>query len=374
MRIAINHTRWSTGGGVERFLHLLAEHLVSKGHEVHFYASRQDAEIPPGVLYHSVPRVRGFRTWRVLGFALLSRRLLAREHYDVVLGTGKTIHQDVVRDGSGSRKAYDDAMERPLLSRLSPGRLAQLWIDRRKYSPGAYRAIVAISGFVRDQIVRDYGVPAESVTVIHNGADTVRFSPEKRRRLRTEVRAELGIAPADEVALLVASNLERKGAGTLLHALTRTPRPRLVVVGDDGTIERYRHLARELDVAGRALFLGRRTDVDRLHAAADVFALPSRFDAIANATLEALASGLPVVVSRQDGIAEIVEPAGCGIVVQDPRDAGEVARALTTLGDPGRREAMGRAARRAAEEISVERQMDRYVELFERVARQGAPR
>jgi UDP-glucose:(heptosyl)LPS alpha-1,3-glucosyltransferase len=147
-----------------------------------------------------------------------------------------------------------------------------------------------------------------------------------------------------------------------------------VVVGDDGTIERYRHLARELDVAGRALFLGRRTDVDRLHAAADVFALPSRFDAIANATLEALASGLPVVVSRQDGIAEIVEPAGCGIVVQDPRDAGEVARALTTLGDPGRREAMGRAARRAAEEISVERQMDRYVELFERVARQGAPR
>jgi UDP-glucose:(heptosyl)LPS alpha-1,3-glucosyltransferase len=107
-------------------------------------------------------------------------------------------------------------------------------------------------------------------------------------------------------------------------------------------------MARELGIAGRVRFAGHAKDPEAYYAAADVFVLPTFFDPFANATLEAMASGLPVITSRSNGASEILTPGADGLVVDDLREAAGLARAIGDLTDPTRREAMGRAARETA--------------------------
>lgn len=368
MKIALNHTRYDRHGGVERFLCHLANYLVARGHEVHFFGAQSGEGRNEEVVFHRVPRIGGTRTLRVLSFAYFSAQMLRKEKFDIIQGNGKTYFQDVYRDGSGSRAAYDEAQGRSPLARWSPGRRAQLWIDRRKYRPENYEAVIAISEVVKSQVVRDYGVPPEEIRVIHNGADIRRFSAENRRSQRKGIRRELEISEEATVVLLVASDLERKGAEVLIRALVRVPELILVIAGDEVRTPRFRELAKSLGVGSRVRFLGRRTDVERVHGVADVFALLSRFDAIANAALEAMASGLPVLVSEKDGACELVRPGENGFVVADPTDVPGVASNLERLlRDRDERERMGCVARETAESISLERQLGRYVELYEQV-------
>ena len=93
--------------------------------------------------------------------------------------------------------------------------------------------------------------------------------------------------------------------------------------------------------------LGRRTDVAHLYAAADAFILPTLYDPFPNATLEAMASGIPVIVSRVAGVAEIID--GDSLVVEEPWNIEELAGAVPRkLEDPAVRKPMGEAARAKA--------------------------
>jgi UDP-glucose:(heptosyl)LPS alpha-1,3-glucosyltransferase len=89
-------------------------------------------------------------------------------------------------------------------------------------------------------------------------------------------------------------------------------------------------------------------DPETYYRAADVFALPTHYDPFANATLEAMASGLPVITTRLNGVAEIIRPGVDGLLVDRPDEVEELAKALLVLTDRTTREVMGRAARATA--------------------------
>jgi UDP-glucose:(heptosyl)LPS alpha-1,3-glucosyltransferase len=93
-------------------------------------------------------------------------------------------------------------------------------------------------------------------------------------------------------------------------------------------------------------FLGPRSDVESVYAAADALILPTRYDAFANATLEAAASGLPVLTSGTNGASALLAPGA--IVVEDPEDVAGFAAGLDELGDPARRSELARAGRDVA--------------------------
>jgi glycosyltransferase involved in cell wall biosynthesis len=119
-------------------------------------------------------------------------------------------------------------------------------------------------------------------------------------------------------------------------------------------------------VASRVRFLGPRADPEALLAAADALLLPTRFDAFANASLEAAASGIPVVTSAANGAAEVLGHAA--LVVADPGDVAGFARALDVLSDPAARASRGASARRAAERRGWPAFVAALRELHERVA------
>jgi UDP-glucose:(heptosyl)LPS alpha-1,3-glucosyltransferase len=141
----------------------------------------------------------------------------------------------------------------------------------------------------------------------------------------------------------------------------------LLVVGSDARIGSYQ--ARGAAIAPeRIIFAGRQDDIENYYAAADLVALPALQEAFGNVVLEALASGVPVLVSSAVGAAEVLAGSVAGSVVDRPNDAVELSSKLLALlrraGDP----ALGQAARKIAEDYSWQRHFERLDELLLRAS------
>jgi UDP-glucose:(heptosyl)LPS alpha-1,3-glucosyltransferase len=279
----------------------------------------------------------------------------------------RTRHQDLFRAGGGS---HADFMERSwsgaaLRARrlLAPRHRVLLRIEEQVFAD-ATQHVQCNSRMVRDAIRRRYGLPEARCSVLYNGVDLARFDPARRREDGARLRASLGAADAP-VWLFVGSGFRRKGLDTALAALAKSPGV-LWIAGADGT-RAWRERARAFGVAERVRWLGLRDDVEMLLAAADALLLPTRYDAFANACLEAAAAARPVVTSAANGAAEILD--GAGAVVADPEDAGAFAAALAVLADPAERRQRGEAARAVAERFTWEAHVAALRALYARIAR-----
>lgn len=200
---------------------------------------------------------------------------------------------------------------------------------------------VANSALVARELRAHLNLPESRIRVIENGVDLARFRPPSPDE-RTAARNALGIAPDAPLVAFVGSGFERKGAFVLAEALKR-PEARgihAVIAGADRTLDRLRREAASTPLAGRVTVLGGVSDVHPVLAAADLLALPSLYDPMPNAALEALAAGLPVLVTPDTGIADAVGETGAGLVVS--RDPDDVAAALARI--LGARGAMAAAA------------------------------
>ncbi len=217
---------------------------------------------------------------------------------------------------------------------------------------------------VQAEIHERFGLPLARLPVIYNAIDPAVFHPGLARD-RATVRARHGI-PADAcVFLLVGSAYARKGVARALEALAAVPAPaHLLVVGRDRHPARYVALARRHGVAGRVTFAGAQTDPKPYYGAADAFVLPTLYDALSNAVLEALACGLPVVTSDRCGAGELVVAHGAGTVCA-ARDIGALAAAMTGLLDAGVRARAGANALAAMRPLTPAAMGARLTALYE---------
>jgi len=370
MRLAFMHRRLA-GGGTEGDLRRMTAGLAARGHEVHVFCARADPA-PPGVTVRRVPTVRAGRVARLVSFGLAAPSAVARERWDVVVGFGRTVRQDVVRVGGGTHRSYLATMEAAGLRRRGRGpyHRAILWLERRMFAPDGHRAVLAVSRLAADEVARDYGVAAARIRVIYNGVDLERFSPAHRTTLGAATRAALAIPPEARVCVAVGTGFRRKGFDLLLD-LWRTAPPAggvLVLVGDDERLAAWRRAATAAELGGRVRVTGPRDDVPALLAAADAACVPSRQEAFGNVVLEACAAGVPVVTSRRAGAAELLRDPLSSLVVDDPSDLGALGDALgRALGSHG--PALGRAAREQAVGWSWDRHVEQVEAMLVEVAR-----
>ncbi len=219
-------------------------------------------------------------------------------------------------------------------------------------------AVVAVSEMVRRELI-EIGVPEEKLSVIVNGVDPVEFAPGPADR-----RA-LGL-PDDVPLCLFVGDIRSpiKNLDVVLRALTRAPSVHLAVAGATrGSV--YPAMAAALDLTDRVHFLDFRRDIPALMRAADFFALPSRRDSCPLVLLEALASGLPAIVTDRVGTCDLVGDRA-GFVVTDPDDDLAVANALTILAtDAERYQAMCVEARAVALQHSWNEMAAAYATVIE---------
>ena len=364
MRIALVIERFDPrGGGVESVAWQVAHGLARAGDDVTVVA--REAAASPAVRVERVAIATAWQPWRVLAFSRAAARRAPRDRFDVVHSFSRTLHQDLFRAGGGSHADYLERRHGAIgrsLRKLSPRHRVLLGIEARVFADPS-QTLHCNSMLVRDEIARRYGVPDERLVVLYNGVDLTRFHPSRRADAKP-LRAALA-GTDDPLWLFVGTGFERKGLDTALRALAAT-RGVLAVAGRDDPA-RWRARARAIGVADRVRWLGARGDVEQLCAAADALLLPTRYDAFANACLEAAAAGLPVVTSRSNGAAEILGDGGIAIGRAD--DVAGFAAALTSLADPAARERRGAAARAVAERFSWEAHVAQLRALYARIAR-----
>ena len=247
-------------------------------------------------------------------------------------------------------------------ARYPGARTIERWLHPR------VSVFVANSGAVARQMIDEEGVPAERVALIRNGID---LAPFDRPFDRAEARAKLSI-PSDALVMIMVANLHAyKGHGDLLHALSGMtphlgPEWTLLLAGrDDGVGSSLEAQARELGIAQNVRFLGQRSDVPHLLRLADMAIHCSYEEGSSNAVLEAMAAGLPLVVTNAGGNAEAVLEGINGLVVPT-RDPEALARAiLRIVQDRDLASRFGNASRKRVEaEFSLERCLDKYERLY----------
>jgi glycosyltransferase involved in cell wall biosynthesis len=213
-------------------------------------------------------------------------------------------------------------------------------------------AITCVSQFLADLAQRTE--PNLAYEVIRNGVDCERFQPGRR--------------PEKIAFLFVGRLIGRKGLDDLLHAFRRVagdlPEAKLQIVG--GGPDRERLTASFADMHSRVSFHGpaEAGALPEIYRSASVFIMPSIEEAMSNATLEAMASGLPIITTRT-GVAEVID--GNGIVV-DKRNPGEIAAAMRRYAsDPALIEQHGRRSRQIAETMSWGAVARAYRAVYDRI-------
>jgi glycosyltransferase involved in cell wall biosynthesis len=250
--------------------------------------------------------------------------------------------------------------------RVSPVRRAvnRLVLDRLADS------VTACCHFSAEGLARVDGFAGGRIETIENGIDVEKYASHESK---SSAQKRLGLDPTRTYIIHVARHHPVKDQPTLLRAFAliaaEYPTVDLVLVGSGPLREELEHLVIDLRIMDRVNFLGIRPDIPELMHAADVFALPSLSEAASLTLLEAMASGLPAVVTAVGGNPEIVRHEREGLLF--PRgDAAACAAAFRRLlSDSSFAERLGAAGReRAVEKYQLSRTVEQYYRLYCRLA------
>ena len=390
MKLAITLLKYNPDGGYERQAAALAEGLAARGDEVTIFSHTWKEQVSDRIRFEKVP-VLNWTPWlRVLSFALMSRRYLRRHEgeFDLVIAFDRTLVMDIYRAGNACHREWIDFRKKHLgpSSRLSiavnPLHPVMNWIEKQIFGRiqknGGY--IVGLAPLNSEQVRKHYAVDLERFDVIPSTVDLKRFNREKNLQYREEIRKMLGVDDDTLLLLHVGSGFRIKGLISTIKAmpflLDKGMKVKLVIAGKDRTsTARYKKLCRKMGIERHVRFLGGVRNVEQYHAAADIFVLPSLFETFCISAIEALASGLPVIIGKGAGASSIIEQVGKTIdVPASPEElAGmieETAKEELEMKLSNNIETACSRRREAAAQCGLDNIMDRYYELIDRTVKE----
>ena len=235
-------------------------------------------------------------------------------------------------------------------------------LNRRAFR--ASRAVIVNSGPVRDYIEREYGAPAERISVVHNAIDLERFRPRPADATPRPPRVVMvGRLVAQKNPLLFVT------AARALRA--RVPGVHFQLVGDGPLRATLEAAVRSAGLAACVELTGERHDVPELLREADLFWLTSDWEGLSNAIIEAVASGLPVVATNVGGASDLVAAGQEGFLITPGDATSLVERSAAILSDAALHARMRAAARRRAEAFSLARTVAATAAVYARALGRG---
>jgi glycosyltransferase involved in cell wall biosynthesis len=354
-------------------------------YEIHVYSQRVDDLEPSKFTYHHIPQLPGPHLFNFLWWFAANHIWRIWDHrvrgirHDIVFSPGAncldadaiSVHIVFAEYLSRVRTQLSFLKNPPsawlsILHRKLYYRLA-IWVERRAYTkPEA--VLVLIARKTGDSLARFYE-RRDHLPVLYMGIDHVVFHPARRMSVRKEARKELRLAGDRFAVLLVGNDWRNKGLPVLLDALTELgdlPVDLLVAGREDHSSSRPLIVDRGLE--DRVHLLPPRTDVEFYYAAADAYAGPSLEDTFALPPAEAMACGLPVIVSSANGTCEIITDGVDGLILVDPTDASTLSRMIRRLfEDREFRERLGENAAKTAQQYTWERNGRDLAAIFEEI-------
>lgn len=350
--------------GIETMVASLANELVKRDVNVSILTARATQE--PLVKLSPQVRVRAFPTFRFFEFKTMVPFYaldLIREHYDVVI---------VFFADFGEGRAWQIAQP------LTRSKMILYLTFPYESAPHRYRAyqhwgwdkqaarVLADAEYTARRGEEFFKRP---VNVLPSGTDPDLFKPNPDQRVR--MRARFGFTDQEIVLLNVAALEKRKGAWRVVQALpeilARCPNVRYLVLGEGPDLHALLARARELGVHEKVIIAGTTADLAAHYNAADIFVMLPDSEAGSVACLEAMASGLPVVVSAEGGFAEVVNESNGRMV--DIGDQLSIINMISQLArDESQRKMLGTAGRRLiVEKLSWSQIAERFLGVLETV-------
>ena len=375
MRLALVRQRYNPYGGAERFVERALPALERAGAEVTLISRRVDGW-GAGRAIVVDPFYIG-SAWRDASFARAARAAWQAGGFDLVQSHERIAGCDIYRAGDGVHAEWLEirraAGNGSLAIDLNPYHRYVCTAERDMFADPTLRAVVCNSAMVRGEIERRFGVAPGKLHVIHNGIELDHFHPRHRAALRAAARTELGVGEKDFLFLFVGSGFWRKGLDAAIGALAASGDAsfRLAVAGRDRDAAAYAALGAAAGLGDRLRLLGGRDDVRPLYAAADCFILPTRYDPFPNTVLEALAMGLPAIVGRRSGAAEIIRAGDNGWICE-PGDIAGLAALMREAASLLRGAGAASAARSTAEHYGIDAMARKLSDLYASLAGRAA--
>ena len=369
-------------GGTERCLAEQVERWRER-FDLRLYTMRvQDVDLR-GIVVRRIPRLPGPHLFRYIWWFVANTLVRAWDTRrlrgpDVVHSTGINCADASVMSVHIVFAKYWRSIRSPVMRDLRRPHLAPRTIHRvvfwgllRALERFIYRgpaSIWAISSGDARELEALFGRPAHSVQTIPHGVDSHRFSPDARLQRRSVARTRLEVGRR-RVLLLVANDVRNKGVDTAVRMLNKLPDDVVLAIAGKVDASPVREWAVQSGVKDRVRFWPHTPDVLDYYAAADVLVAPSRTDAFNQTVMEALACGIPAVVSANAGASELLEDGRHALILHDPEDAVECARLVQRiLGDPALAEHLAHEGRALAEGCSWDSNAERAADLIEREA------
>lgn len=367
MKIAYVVHDYHRAGGHSRYVAELATRFAGR-HEVHVFANGIEPGAPGAIQFHKVPAWRANAFTTVLSFVLPVTFQIGGG-FDIIHSQGFCGFRGNVFTAHICNRAWHNALQR--LENGATIRESIFNAMGTSFEYGLYRfarhsEMIAISERVARDLTSFYHCRAP-IQVIHHGVDLEVFAPANRGLWRQEVRNRLHL-PDSEMVFLYVGDL-RKGAARSIEALSHLDTGRLLFVSRSRTAA-YEQMVQAAGLSERVLFRGPTNQVERMYAAADAFLLPTPYDAFGMVVTEAMASGLPVIVSREAGASELIQHRENGLLLGDMSDASELAGHMQSLQhDRAWAAGLGRAARKTVEPMSWDAVAAETMRVYEKLLR-----
>ncbi len=370
LRIAIVIEQVHCRGGQERVIAELIRRLAVR-HDIEIFCfSATDI---------SADKVKVRRLWcpgdsntlQALWVPLVSWLVIRPRRYDVVLSQGGNclVQNFVLAHTCHARRAPAKSPRSSEELKLGGVKCFLLYL-RNRWATAMERwamrrcagRIISVSPALSRVLAQEYDIPVGEILSARNGVDQETFNPHTRAQWRDQMRQELGLGSDEFVMLFVGGLWFERGLLQALEALKYMKSPgRLLVVGH-GDQALFGQMAESWGVRDRVIFLGQCDHIERYYAAADCFAFPSPIEGFALVTMEAAASGLPLVIARLADTEEFFED-GVSAFLLGP-DPQEMADRLDRLAqDPELRRRMGHQAHEAVRTLTWEHQAE-VIERF----------
>lgn len=370
-KIAVVVPKYGLVGGGEIFVRELTERLAQNAtYDIHVLANQWQSD-SSRITFHRIPIITFPKWLTTVSFAWFVERKLKEIKPDIVHAHDRIFKADIATVHSIPHRIWVKEIRRKRIPNFFD--LATSWVERKMFTQGDCKYVLPVSTLAARKNREEYPAGDYLVKVLHPGVDERFFVADTQ--FGVSVRKEFGISESDFLILFVGMNFELKGLDQLLAIMGRLRkknlprRPKLLVVGK-GNREKYEHVARGYGIHDDVLFAGIRHDMPAVYSASDILVLLSGFDTFGMVVTEAMASGLPVIVSDNVGASDLIREGKNGFVVNREWSTDQIATKIVELAaNDERMAAMSREARQAAAGQSWEEVAGKVEAVYERLLR-----
>jgi UDP-glucose:(heptosyl)LPS alpha-1,3-glucosyltransferase len=364
-RIGIVIQKYGQIGGAENFTFNLTERLAKfKDLEIHVFANEWERGCS-SVMFHKVPMIKYPRWLKPISFAYFASRAVKKMCCDIVHSHERIFNMDILTYHGIPHVTWAKRIKKSYY--LSWFDRSTIWTEKRGFSNESL-LVLPVSSLVKDELLGVFNIPEDRIEIIHPGIELSKYMPSEPHEHRKKIRQLHNISNNDVVILFVSMNFEIKNLDLVLQAIAHLSSHlksiKLLVAGK-GNTKKYTKIADSLGISENVIFTGVVRNIHEYYLASDIFVLPSQFDTFALVVLEAMASGLPVIISSNVGAKDIIDPDLNGIILPENYTSKNMAEALERLMNLDYRKSLAKQALKTAELYSWDNHVNKIKKIYD---------